>query len=145
MKTLLLLFIIVSSALTSSAQAIEGIYNNKWESPSGEAIAYKLTLNEDGTFMFQLTRTYLDSLSHSIEKTEGSWILVDHLLTLKTNDITNALSSELNMSKARFISISPRNPNFNLVNPSLKFYESNVFYAKDMELIKTKSSVTSSE
>jgi hypothetical protein len=145
MRALILLFIIVSSALTSSAQTIEGIYSNKWESPSGEAIAYNLTLKEDGTFTFQLTRTYLDSVSHYTTKTKGNWVLANHLLTLKTNERANELSSELNMNKARFVSLSPRNPNFNIVYPYLKFYESDVFYAKDMELIKTESSVTSSE
>jgi hypothetical protein len=47
------------------------------------------------------------------------------------------------LNKARYVSVSPRNPKFNLVKPSLKFYSSEVFFAKDMELIKTDESVSS--
>ncbi len=145
MRSLLLIFIIVSSALTSSAQTIEGVYTNTWESPSGEAIAFHLSLNTDGTFEFQLTRAYLDNIPAYTETTEGTWVLENHLLTLKTNDKTSRLSSNLNMNKARYVNTSLRNPNSNLVHPSFKFYQSDVFYAKGMELIKMESGLKSSE
>lgn len=131
--------------MNANSQIVEGLYSNKWESPTGEAIAYNLALNEDGTFTFQSIRTFLDDVPNKTLETQGTWSLDGHLLVLTTNMDSNILSTELNKNKARFISVSPRNPNFNLVKPSLKFYESGVFYAKDMELFKTETSMTSTE
>lgn len=145
MKSLFLFFVITSFVFTSTAQTIEGIYANKWESTTGEAVAYDLVLKSDGTFIFETTRTYLSSTPEKTLKAQGTWELNGHLLILNTNEQSNTLASDLNMNKARYVSISERNPNFNLVKPSLKFYRSDVFYSKDMELFKTESSVTSSD
>ncbi len=125
------------------AQAVEGTYANQWESQSGEAISYELTLREDGTFTFISIRTYLDAQPKSKSEIEGIWKFMNRTLELfTTTQDNNQLAKDLNMNKARYISISPRNPNFNLVMPSFKFYESKVFYSKNMELIKIESVVT---
>ena len=144
MKTFLLFCLISFTTYTSQAQTIEGTYANKWISNSGEGIQYNLTLLNDGQFTFQYVRMYKDEVEDSVIEVIGNWTLENNLLTLKT-DSDDEMASSLNSNKARFISISPRNPKFNLVKPSLKFYESEVFYAKDMELVKTESSITSAE
>lgn len=148
MRTLLLFFALTCSALVSQSQSIEGLYFNKWEAASGESIQYDLNLLKDGHFTFHSTRSYRSNLPDTLVEANGTWNLEGHLLVLKTtadDEVENDLQTNLNNTKARFISISPRNPDFNLVNPSLKFYKSKVFYTKDMELIKTESSITSSE
>ncbi|MEZ4793101.1 MAG: hypothetical protein R2783_06465 [Gelidibacter sp.] len=149
MKSLLLFSaLIVTFSFTASAQSVEGVYTNKWKSPSGEALAYELILHEDGSFTFYSTRTYLDSDPDKTTEVDGTWTLDGHLLVLNTNHKTdNALTTGLDNNKAKYVNISPRNPNFNLIKPSLRFYESGVFFAKDMELFKTesKSGVTSSD
>ncbi len=146
MRTVLLFFLVALTALSTTAQSIYGTYSNKWEASSGEAIEYSLTLLENGNFVFISTRTHLDAIPDKKLKAKGTWQLDGHLLVLITatnEDSENTLEANLDMNKAKFKSVSPRNPDFNLVKPSLKFYESNVFYAKDMELIKTDASVTS--
>lgn len=139
--SLALIFLLAGSA---NCQNIEGTYTNKWEAKSGESISYNLTLKEDGTFKFQSTRTFLASTTDNTLAAEGIWKLDGRLLILQTNEKNNELSSKLNMNKARYMTVSPRNPQFNLAKHSFKFYESDVFYAKDMELIKTDVNLTSS-
>lgn len=143
----LLLFCFISFTFNLHSQEIEGTYANKWVSNSGEGIQYNLTLHEDGQFTFEYIRIYKEEIKNSTIEVTGNWILENNLLTLKTEstDTDEELAESLDLNKARFISISPRNPNFNLVKPSLKFYESEVFYSKDMELIKTESTITSTE
>ena len=146
MKTVLLFFILINVAFPAIAQPIEGTYSNKWEAPSGESIEYSLTLHNDGNFIFSTIRTYLEELPEKIVSAKGTWNLNGHLLELNTSvdsETDNTLALKLDMSKARYNYISKRNPKFNLVKPSLKFYSSEVFYAKDMELVKTEDKVTS--
>lgn len=142
MKSILLLVAItLLTILPVNSQTIEGTYTNKWEAKSGEALAYTLILNEDNTFEFHSYRTLLSADSDISKKVNGTWNLKGHILVLKT-DSEKGLGSDLNNSKARFMSVSPRNPNFNVIKPSLKFFQSDVFYAKNMELHKQESSVT---
>lgn len=144
MKSLLFICLLNLIALTAQSQNIEGIYANKWIGNSGEGVQYTLTLQDDGNFIFDYRRIYKDDIEDSKIEVKGVWILENRLLTLKTeHDGDNKIALGLDLNKARFISVSPRNPDFNLVKPSLKFYESDVFYAKDMELIKIESTVTS--
>ena len=146
MRSLLLFFMIAFTAIPTNSQTIEGSYSNKWEASSGESIQYSLTLLEDGNFIFNSTQTYRDNLPDRLVEAKGTWNLNGQLLILNTNghvDADNKLQTNLNMNKARFINVSTRNPDFNLVNPSLKFYKSDVFYAKDMVLIKSENKVSS--
>ncbi|MGJ8591314.1 MAG: copper resistance protein NlpE N-terminal domain-containing protein [Aquaticitalea sp.] len=148
MKPLLLLTALFFTVFTSQSQDIEGTYANKWIATTGEGIEYTLTLNDDGNFTFNYTRMYMDTDSNTEVKVNGTWNLENNLLVLKTENDTeedNGIASGLDLNRARFVSISPRHPKFNLVKPTLKFYESDVFYAKDMELIKIGSPVSSVE
>jgi hypothetical protein len=145
MKKLILFFTIVLTVVNSHSQNIEGTYSNKWVSNSGEGKEFVLRLNEDGNFTFNYIRMYRDSDSNTKIEVQGSWVLDGHLLVLNSNNSNeedNHIASGLNLNKARFISVSPRNPNSNMVKSSLKFFESDVFYAEDMELIKTSSTVS---
>ena len=147
MKSLLLFIALTFTITTIQSQEIEGTYANKWLANTGEGIEYTLTLDTEGTFTFDYTRMYKDEVPDTNVKVNGTWKMEGHLLVLDTdttNDDNHKIASGLNLNKARFVSVSPRNPNFNLVKPSLKFYSSDVFYAKDMELIKTESTITAS-
>lgn len=146
MKTILLTLVISFSTLFNCfSQTIEGTYSNIWTSPSGESLSYELTLNEDGTFKFTSTQSYLSSDVTTMHA-EGTWKIQNYLLVLNTEGNSDAkeLASRLNNSKARYVSVSPRNPNFNLMKPSLKFYKSDVFFAKEMALQKDDTTITSS-
>jgi hypothetical protein len=77
----------------------------------------------------------------------GTWSMDGHLLVLQTKNANNddpKIANGLDLNKARFMSVSPRNQKFNLAKSSLKFYESDIFYVKNMELIKTASTISAS-
>jgi hypothetical protein len=146
MKSLILILAITLTSFTALSQNVEGTYANKWVSNTGEGIEYMLTIEANGHFTFNYTRIHLDQHPDRKVKVQGTWSLDGHLIVLKTNKSSDADSdivSGLDLNKARYVSVSPRNPKFNLVKPSLKFYSSEVFFAKDMELIKTDESVSS--
>jgi hypothetical protein len=148
MKALPLILLTTLTIFTLHSQNIEGTYSNKWISNSGEGIEYVLTLNEDGNFTFNYIRMYMDSDSDTKIEVQGTWVLENQLLVLNTDDGSekeNSIASGLNSNKARFLSVSPRNPKFKLGKSSLKFYKSDIFYAKDMKLIKTAPTVTAVE
>ena len=140
MKSLLLFFILLVNSIPTIAQMVEGVYANKWSSSSGESIAYELTLKEDGTFTFRSNRSYKDSIPDTIIEAQGIWEMEGRLLRLKTEENSSELSSKLNKNTARYVGVSSRNPRNNS-KPSFKFYESAVFYAKNMELIQTEVDV----
>lgn len=144
MKSILLL-LVTFITFSIQSQTVEGTYSNKWLSNSGEGVQYTLTLHENEQFTFEYIRMYMDEDMNKTVTIEGTWRMEDHLLVLDTDESQhdNNIASGLDLNKARFVSLSPRNPNFNLVKPLLKFYESDVFYAKDMELIQTSTTVSS--
>ena len=148
MKTITLFLFLTLSIFTLQAQNVEGTYANKWISEKGEGMAYTLTLQDDGTFTFYYTRKYIGSHPDKNEEIRGNWNLDGHLLVLNTNEEESTdpqFAAELNANKARFVSISPRHPKFNLVNPTLEFFRSDVFYLKGMELIKSDQDITSTD
>lgn len=142
MKTLFLFFVTTCVVFTINAQSADGTYTNKWVAPSGESLAYNLTLDLDGTFLFQSIRTFKESIPDEINYTSGTWTLENHLLTLKTTDAIDKITSDINMNKARYVSVSNRNPKFNNTKPFFTFFESKVFYAKNMQLFKTEDKLS---
>lgn len=145
MKIIFTLLTLFFTTIASFSQQIEGAYTNKWLSNTGEGIEYTLTLQEDGQFIFNHRRIFMNDKLNTEAIIEGTWQIKGHLLVLNTSDDNHKLASKLDSNKARFVSVSPRHPEFNVIKPSLIFYESAMFYAKDMELIKTETSITSSE
>lgn len=146
MKTLLLSIVIACSVILSAkSQTIEGTYTNKWESSSGEFVAYTLTLNPDGSFAFKSYQKFLGQEEEKRTTATGTYKFENYLLVLATdlsNETDNALIANLNNCKARLSKISTRKVNSTGEKPSLKFYQSDVFYAKGMELYKQESTVT---
>lgn len=138
-KTTLLLFTLLCAFFSAYSQTITGTYSNRWESQSGEAIAYTLTLKSDGTFIFYSNQTYWGDEGIKTTKAIGTWKSNNHLLVLTTEpdeDSNIGLIKELNNNKARYNRVSERKRLTSDEKSSLKFYQSDVFYAKNMELFK---------
>lgn len=146
MKTLLLSIVITCSCFLSAlSQTIEGTYTNKWESSNGEFVAYTLTLNPDASFTFNSYQKFLGQEEEKRTTAKGTWKFENYLLVLATgesNETDTVLIANLNNSKARYTKVSTRKVNASGEKPSLKFYKSDVFYAKGMALYKQESSVT---
>ena len=148
MKSILFFILITFTSLYSKSQTIVGTYANKWISQTGDGIEYVLELHQESDFTFIFTRIYQDSEVDTTYEIKGNWQLNGRLLVLNTDPASNednSMASDLHMNKARFIKVSPRNPNADLIKSSLKFYKSPIFYVKNMELIKTASSMSAPE
>lgn len=139
MKTLLTMlcvsFVFCSAALS---QTLEGTYTNTWENSAGSSLTYTLTLKTDGTFLFESYRIYEDADPSEKVLVNGTWRQDHRLLTLNTDASAenDELSNNLNSVRARFEDYPPRHVLHGKIQPSLKFYQSGVFYAKDMKLEK---------
>ncbi|WP_431133296.1 hypothetical protein [Psychroserpens mesophilus] len=144
MKSIILTFILLFNAFTAFTQNVEGTYSNEWISDIGEGMIYTITLEDDGSFTFYYTRKYIGGIPDKNVAVEGTWTLDGRLLILDTDVESpeeSEFASELDSNKARFVSYSPRHHKYDEVEPSLEFYESDVFYLKDMDLIKTKEDI----
>lgn len=124
---------------------MEGTYSNTWESSEGASLTYTLTLNPDGTFLFESHRVYESSYPSKTELAKGTWKRKYRLLKLTTEASSEDIDlvKQLNENKAKFKAYSPRHRKYKTVEPSLKFYKSKVFYAKGMKLHKQETNSVS--
>lgn len=139
MKTLLLTIIaIFTISISVHSQTMEGTYTNTWESDAGGGLTYSLTLKPDNTFQFVSHRVYENSIIPKTITVNGTWRRKHRLLILATEASSddNNLLMKLNNNRARFKVYSPRHRKYGEVQPSFRFFRSEVFYAKGMKLIK---------
>ena len=69
---------------------------------------------------------------------KGTWILEGKIVTLlsENEDLNEHYTVNLNNSKARYITKSPRDKSDKIVKTALRFYESETSYIKGLELYK---------
>lgn len=140
---LITLFASFAFSFAVQSQNIEGTYTNTWESEAGGALTYTLTLHSDSTFQFVSHRVFETSIPSKTITADGTWNNNNRLLILATevSSETIDLVEKLNKNKAKYKAYPPRHRKFKLVKPSLKFYESEVFYAKGMKLFKEENDI----
>lgn len=141
MKTLFTLFILISS-LTAIAQSekVAGDYALSLPSNEGDVIEYKLTLNEDGSFVFH----YYLNIKHrnpSIDNKygNGNWMVKDNVVVFsadKQKDFDEKNTLDFTGTKARFITKSPRDASEKLVKTQLRFLKSEITFMERVDLIK---------
>lgn len=135
-----LLFISLLALISQvSAQSIAGQYEVIYDATNGY-ISYELVLNPDGRFSFHFYRK--SDCATCVEENQygrGRWEATAKKLTLITDpdtDVNEDFVLDLNGSKAHFIFKSPRDKTDRVVKTRLKFYESDIFWVKGMEIFK---------
>lgn len=119
------------------AQDISGEYEMIYDT-SNSYISYKLLLNPDGRFTFHFYRK--NDCTTCVEENQyaqGSWESKEKKLVLTADpasDLNEKYTLDLNNSKAHYITKSPRDKSDKLVNTRLKFYQSDIFWVKGIEL-----------
>lgn len=143
MKSIFLFFL---ALFTFTLNAQSGTYNGKYElkleADNRDFHDYKLNLNSDGTFVFH-------SISHISKRIppnnnsygKGTWKAEKNIISftsdkVKDLDITHSL--DFSNSKARYDSKSPRDKSDRVVPSKLKFYQSDIFWIKGIEMLKSK-------
>ena len=127
-----------SIVLLTNAQnkSLLGDYSLRFDTPQG-IIEYDLTLNPDGTFVF----SYYDKIYNRLQaektrKGKGTWKSEKNLVFFFADDshVDDEFNLNLNNSKARFITKSPRDKSDSVIKTALLFYESEII--KGVKLIK---------
>ncbi len=119
-----------------------GIYVREPNLSDGTKIKWTLTLEEDGTFLYHFLR---DLSAISKANTEGNyygkgtWTLEGKsviLFSKASDDLNELYTLNLNNSKARYITKSPRDKSDKIVKTALRFYESETFHIKGLIVFK---------
>jgi len=123
-----------------SAQS--GVYVNEPKNTDGTIVKWTLTLNEDGTFLYHFLRD-LSAISKPNKEEnyygKGTWVLEGKSVIFFSNESDNLVGSytlNLNNSKARYITKSPRDKTDKVVETALQFYESETFHIKGLKVTK---------
>ncbi|MDP5158510.1 MAG: hypothetical protein NWQ07_08040 [Flaviramulus sp.] len=138
------LFFVLIFFISSHVFTQAGVYiiDNNHKHSDGTKLNWTLTLNEDGTFLYHFFRDISAiSKANSAEKFygKGTWQAEGNLVffyTDKNTEMDDVYKINFTNSKARYITKSPRDKTDKVVNTALRFYESDLFYIKGLELFK---------
>jgi hypothetical protein len=134
-----LIFIFNGSLFAQSNQII-GDYTLITGQEKTRVLKYKLTLNQDGTFLFHSYTKDEQGIPPEVNKYgKGKWKAEKNTVLFfadKENDIDEKHDLDFNGSKARFISKSPRDKTDRIVETSLQFFESKIFWIERLKILK---------
>ena len=104
-------------------------------------IEYRLNLNSDGTFGFHSytnNQNGIPPIVHTYGK--GTWNVdgkVVSFITNKEKDLDEKHTLDFNGSKARFVTKPSRDKTDRIIKTKLKFFESEIFWIKGLDIFKT--------
>ena len=114
----------------SNISAQSGIYIKEPKTTDGTKTKWTLTLNEDGTFLYHFLRDLSTISKPNKEENfygKGTWVLEGKSVVFFSSEsdiLDETYSVNLNNSKARYITKSPRDKTDKVVETALHFYES---------------------
>ncbi|MCM4153914.1 hypothetical protein DHD05_20180 [Arenibacter sp. N53] len=136
---ILTLFLTVALNAAAQSENVHGSYEIKYETTDGGELKYTLSLNPEGTFLFHSYKK--DTRALPPEKNRygrGKWTMDKNIVSLMTNttDVVDSLSLDLNNTKARFDSKSPRDLTNRDIKTKLTIYGSDILWLKGIEIFK---------
>ncbi|WP_452228212.1 MULTISPECIES: hypothetical protein [unclassified Lacinutrix] len=134
-----ILIAIISLNVFSQSEQFAGEY--VWIVDTTNAnFKYTLSLQPNGTFTFHSYTYHLQANTPESNKYgKGTWTVTKKNISFTTNsntDFDNIYTLDLNNSKARYISKSPRDKSNSVVKTKIKFYTSNIGWIKGIEMRK---------
>ncbi|MEE9365004.1 MAG: hypothetical protein V3U92_20570 [Cellulophaga sp.] len=139
-KTITVIFLFFTFSMFSQSDKLVGEYHLQLENIDEYLIEYKLTLNQDGTFIFH-SYTSINKVTQKKvnEYGKGKWKVDDKIVSFYVdikNDFIGKYSLDFNKSKARLIIKSPRDKSDRIIKTRLKFFESETFWIKGIDMYK---------
>lgn len=135
--TLLLIFNLTLFAQSSN---FAGDYNRTLTEEGKHEIEYKLTLNQDGTFLFHSYSKIQGGNPPEVNKYgKGKWSSKDNVITFSSNkkeDFNDKYTLDFNNSKARFVTKNPKDKTDQVIKTKLTFLESGIFWMKKLDVFK---------
>ncbi|MET0943896.1 MAG: hypothetical protein ABWY22_00665 [Flavobacterium sp.] len=135
------LFLIFSLTLFAQSNQFAGEYQRTLEDTKNKhLIEYKLTLNQDGTFLFHSYSKTNGGVPPEVNKYgKGKWTAKDNLITFSSNkqeDLDAKYTLDFNKSTARFVTKNPRDKSDKIVKTRLTFLESGIFWMERIDVFK---------
>ena len=139
---LLLTTLLVLFSLSTFAQSngFTGDYNRTLNTTENNIIDYKLTLNQDGTFVFHYYSKIKNGIPPEVHKYgKGKWTTKDNVITFSSNkqaDFDEKYTLDFNNSKARFVTKNPRDNSDRIIKTKLTFVESEIPWMQRLDVFK---------
>ncbi|MGZ9734003.1 hypothetical protein [Flavobacterium sp. GNP002] len=139
---LLLTTLLVLFSFTTFGQwnGFSGDYNRTLGKEGDHLIEYKLTLHQDGTFVFHSYSKIKNGFPPEVNKYEkGRWTAKDNVITFSSNkqeDFDEKYTLDFNNSKARFVTKNPRDRSDRIIKTKLTFVESEIFWMQRLDVFK---------
>lgn len=134
------LFLIFSLTVFAQSNQFVGEYNRKLSENEKHIIEYKLTLNQDGTFVFHSYSKMQGGVPPEVNKYgKGKWTSKDNMITFSTNkqeDFDEKYTLDFNNSTARFKTKNPRDKSDQIVKTRLTFLESGIPWMERLDVFK---------
>ena len=138
LSTILILLLHVT--LTAQTEQAAGDYQLSTGTATKDNFNYQLTLNADGTFIFQyFSNTKFDIPNEKSYYGRGSWTLKNNIVSFTTDkkkDIDEKYTLDFSNSKARLIAKSPKDTSDRIIEPKLQFLKSEVSWMSRILLLK---------
>jgi hypothetical protein len=141
MKLLITTLLLISNlTLFAQSKAFAGDYNRTLTEEGKHNIEYKLTLNQDGTFVFHSYSKIQGGTPPEVNKYgKGKWTSKDNVITFSSNkkeDFDDKYTLDFNNSKARFVTKNPKDKTDQVIKTKLTFLESGIFWMKKLDIFK---------
>ncbi|MFD2938766.1 copper resistance protein NlpE N-terminal domain-containing protein [Flavobacterium notoginsengisoli] len=137
LTALLLIFNFLLSAQTSQ---FAGDYTRSLSEKGKHEIEYKLTLNQDGTFLFHSYSKLQGGTPPEVNKYgKGKWTAKDNVVTFsadKKEDLDEKYTLDFSNSTARFVTKNPRDKSDKIVQTKLQFLGSEISWLKRIDIFK---------
>lgn len=137
LTTLLLIF---NLTLFAQSKQIAGDYTRSLSEEGKHIIEYKLTLNQDGTFVFHSYSKIQGGTPPEVNKYgKGKWSAKDNLVTFtsdKKEDFDEKHTLDFSNSTARFVTKNPKDKSDKIVKTKLQFLESEIGWMKRIDIFK---------
>jgi hypothetical protein len=142
MKAIFTILILISN-WTSFSQSAEVVGDYKLilgSEGKNELLEYKLTLSQDGTFLFHYYSNIKTGIPPTVNKYgKGKWTIENNVVSFfsdKQKDSSDKFNLDFTNTKARFITKSPRDKTDQIIKTRLKFLKSDIPWMNRIELLK---------
>jgi hypothetical protein len=135
-----LLLFISNLSLFAQSNMFVGDYTRSLGEEGKHIVAYKLTLNQNGTFLFHSYSKIKGGVPPEVNQYgKGKWSVKNNLITFLSNkkeDFDGQYTLDFNHSTARFVTKNLRDKTDQLIKTRLSFLESEIFWMRKIDLFK---------
>ena len=141
MKLIITTLLLISSlTLFSQSNQFVGDYYRTLGNEGNHIFKYKLTLKQDGTFIFHSYSNNKQGIPPEVNKYgKGKWIAKGKVVTFFSNkqkDFDDKYTLDFNNSKARFVTKHPRDKTDRIIKTKLQFFKSEIFWIATIDIFK---------